>query len=83
MKFKIKNKCNIFKKFIKILTSFDNDKTKYLFQFQSCESLLDRRVFDQIRHKYFNFFNKFNFKIIKNFNLILKNMILESFIMAD
>jgi len=45
------------KKFIKILSGFGNDKTKYFFQFPSCESLLDRRAFDQIHHQHFNFFS--------------------------
>ena len=45
------------KKFIKMLTSFGDDKTKYFFQFPSCESLLDRRAFDQIHHQHFNFFS--------------------------
>ena len=34
-----------------------DEKTKYFFQFPSCESLIDRRSFDQVHHQHLNFFS--------------------------
>jgi cyclopropane-fatty-acyl-phospholipid synthase len=44
-------------KFINMITSLGNNKTKYFFQFPSCESLVDRKAFDQIHHQHFNYFS--------------------------
>ena len=61
------------KKFIHMITKLGNDKTKYFFQFPSCESIIDRSAFDQIHHQHFNYFSINSFsKLLKKFKLGVK-----------
>lgn len=50
--------------FMKNLKKFTNKKTKFFFQFPSCESLIDRRAFDQVHHQHFNFFSVVSFNAL-------------------
>ena len=43
--------------FIKSLDKFGNDKTQFFFQFPSCESIINRKCFDQIHHQHLNYFS--------------------------
>ncbi len=54
--------------FMKNLKKFTNKKTKFFFQFPSCESLIDRRAFDQVHHQHFNFFS------VSSFNSLLRKI---------
>jgi cyclopropane-fatty-acyl-phospholipid synthase len=61
------------KKFIDMITRLGNDKTMYFFQFPSCESLIDRKAFDQIHHQHFNYFSINSIsKLLKRFKLNVK-----------
>jgi len=43
--------------FLKKIMILTNSKTKFFFQYPSCESLINRRSFDQITHHHFNLFS--------------------------
>ena len=48
--------------FINDLDKFGNDKTQFFFQFPSCESIINRKCFDQIHHQHLNYFSVNSFK---------------------
>jgi cyclopropane-fatty-acyl-phospholipid synthase len=43
--------------FLKKVMMLGNNKTKFFFQYPSCESLINRCSFDQIHHQHFNLFS--------------------------
>lgn len=43
--------------FLKHICKNGDDNTKYFFQFPSCESIIERRAFDQIHHQHINLFS--------------------------
>ena len=58
--------------FMQNLKKLTTKKTKFFFQFPSCESLVDRQAYDQIHHQHFNFFSVNSFsKLLKKLNFKL------------
>ena len=54
--------------FINDLDKFGKDKTQFFFQFPSCESIINRKCFDQIHHQHLNYFSINSFQKVLNRN---------------